>query len=71
MSMSRSFYYVLTENNFPNWYSNLTSSADQTLEWYTEGLVSGAEAKNCEAVHTALLLLLERGERERERELQE
>jgi hypothetical protein len=25
---------------------------------YAEGLLSGAEAKNCEAVHTALLLLL-------------
>lgn len=25
---------------------------------YAEGLLSGAEAKNCEAVHTALLLLV-------------
>lgn len=25
---------------------------------YTEGLLSGAEAKNCEAVHTARLLLV-------------
>ena len=35
---------------------------------YTEGVLSGAEAENCEAVHTALLLLERERERERERE---
>ena len=57
--MGCSFYCILRENNFPNWCSNLTFPADQTLEWYTEGLLRGAEAKNCEAVQR---------ERERERE---